>query len=108
MLARFLLSLVSLAPKLLDECDADCAEEESCPELHHTSVVRTCPTSSRSSCGLDVVEHLLGSATDDTASHGQVSALLQEQIDLTSSLATFIDAPANNLLVPCSPRRDEG
>lgn len=52
-----------------------------------------CPASSRSSCGLEVVENLLGSATDNTASHGQVGAVLQEQIDLTSSLATFVDAP---------------
>lgn len=69
------------------------AEGEAWQDLRRTSVVRKCLASSRSSCGLDRGKDLLSSATDDTTSHRQVGAVLQEQIHLASSLATLIDAP---------------
>lgn len=39
------------------------------------------------------MENLLGSASDDTTSHRQIGAVLQVQINLTSSLATLVDTP---------------
>ena len=48
---------------------------------------------------LDLVEDFLRRALDDAASHGQVGAVLQEQIDLTGSHATFVNAPRSGVLV---------
>ena len=42
---------------------------------------------------LDLGENLLRSALHDTTGNRQAGALLQEQINLTSGLATFVDTP---------------